>query len=132
MKKPKKTKEATKDQMLAWFEIPALNLERAISFYSAVLNISFETINTSSHSMAFFPKDSGVGGAIVFGDGCVPSSAGSLLYLNAGSNLEQTLKRVLEVGGQVVMDKTLLGDDVGHFSLILDTEGNRIALFTRD
>jgi predicted enzyme related to lactoylglutathione lyase len=55
-----------------------------------------------------------------------------LLYLNAGSNLEQTLERVLEVGGQVVMDKTLLGDDVGHFSLILDTEGNRIALFTRD
>ena len=128
----KKNKKKEKHDMFAWFEIPVLNLERAVSFYSTVFDIKFETINTLSHSMAYFPKDSGIGGALVVGDGCVPSHSGSLLYLNVTIDLEDALKKVVSVGGHVIMGKTLLGDDVGHYSLVLDSEGNRIALFTKN
>ncbi len=130
--KKSKSKSKSKAEMLAWFEIPVLNLERAIAFYSAVFNVKFETITTLSHSMPYFPQDSGVGGALVYGDGCVPSQSGSLLYLNVKMDLEAALKIVVNVGGQVIMGKTLLGDDVGHYSLVLDSEGNRISLFTKN
>jgi hypothetical protein len=132
MKNSKKSKKNTKAEMVAWFEIPVLNLDRATAFYSEIFNIKFEIINTVSHSMAYFPLDSGVGGALVYGDGCVPSQSGSLLYLNVQSDLDEVLTKILGVGGQVIMGKTLLGDDVGHYSLILDSEGNRIALFTKN
>lgn len=129
-KKTKKNK--TKSEMLAWFEIPVLNLERAIAFYSSVFSTSFETVTTATHAMAFFPSDTGIGGALVYGDGCIPSQTGSLLYLNVQVDLEQSLEKVVTVGGHVVMGKTLLGDDVGHYALVLDSEGNRIALFTKN
>lgn len=132
MKNAKKNKEKSRNDMLAWFEIPVLNLERAISFYSIVLDVKFETIETQAHTMAFFPKEMGVGGALILGDGCVPSQSGSLLYLNVQEDLDLKLDKVVEIGGQVVMGKTLLGDDIGHYSLILDSEGNRIALFTNN
>lgn len=132
MKKVKRNKKNTTPDLLTWFEIPVLNLERSMLFYSAIFDIEFETILTQNHSMAFFPKESGVGGALVLGDGCLPSSTGSLLYLNVQGNLENVLVKVIEVGGQILMGKTLLGDDVGHYSLVLDSEGNRIALFTKD
>lgn len=128
-KSVKKTKIA-KTELLSWYEIPVANLDRAVGFYSHIFNVSFETVTTAGHSMAFFPKDSGVGGALVYGDGCVPSQSGSLLYLNVQEDLELALEKVVGQGGQVIMGKTLLGDDVGHYSLILDSEGNRIALFT--
>ena len=132
MKNNKKSKKITKAEMVAWFEIPVLNLDRAIAFYSAIFNIKFEIITTVSHSMAYFPQDSGVGGALVFGDGCIPSQSGSLLYLNVQSDLDEALTKIVGVGGQIIMGKTLLGNDVGHYSLILDSEGNRIALFTKN
>jgi predicted enzyme related to lactoylglutathione lyase len=132
MKNNKKSKKNTKAEMVAWFEIPVLNLDRAIAFYSAIFNIKFEIITTVSHSMAYFPQDSGVGGALVYGDGCIPSQSGSLLYLNVQSDLDDALTKIIGVGGQIIMGKTLLGNDVGHYSLILDSEGNRIALFTKN
>ena len=132
MKHTKKTKKKLTSNMLAWFEIPVLNLERATSFYSAIFNVKFETMDTGTHSMAFFPKETGVGGALVFGNGCVPTQSGSLLYLNVQDELEISLGNVVKSGGQIVMGKTLLGDDIGHYSLILDSEGNRIALFTKN
>jgi predicted enzyme related to lactoylglutathione lyase len=128
MKNEKKTKSKSKTEMVAWFEIPVLSLERATDFYSAIFNIKFETISTPTHSMAYFPKDSGVGGALVYGDGCIPSPSGSLLYLNVKDELDETLSKVVSSGGEVIMGKTLLGDDIGHYSLVLDSEGNRIAL----
>jgi hypothetical protein len=127
-----KTNRELNSKLVAWFEIPVLNLERAINFYSEIFNIKFETITTVNHSMAFFPKDSGVGGALVYGDGCIPSQSGSLLYLNIQNDLEEALSRIASVGGQVIMGKTLLGDDVGHYSLVLDSEGNRVSLFTNN
>lgn len=132
MKGTKKTSKKSKNQMLAWFEIPVLDLERAKKFYSTIFNIDFETISTVTHSMAFFPKETGIGGALVYGDGCIPSQSGSLLYLNVNKELDKALEKVVAVGGHVIMGITLLGDDVGHYSLVLDSEGNRIALFTKN
>lgn len=41
------------------------------------------------------------------------------------------LERVQQAGGRVVMGRTLIGGDAGSFALIIDTEGNRLALHER-
>ena len=77
--------------------------------------------------MGFFPAD-GVGGAIVKGRDYEPSSKGSLVYLNAGKDLNAVLSKVEKAGGKVLLGKTLIAEDIGYFALFKDTEGNKLAL----
>lgn len=117
---------------VSWFEIPALNLIRAVDFYNFIYGIEMETIETGGYSMAIFPADNGIGGAIVVGEGSKPSETGTLVYLNAGSDLAPVLGRVEKAGGRIVMDKTLITEEDGYFALFIDTEGNKLALHSRN
>ena len=138
-KKPRKTRSkpllqtqsAPQDDFLTWFELPTLNLDRAIHFYSQLFNLHMETTATAYHAMAIFPAEKGIRGALVYGEGCVPSQTGALLYLDAGSDLPAALTKVPELGGQVLMGQTLISESIGSYALILDSEGNRVALFSR-
>jgi predicted enzyme related to lactoylglutathione lyase len=129
--KPKTKKTQKKEEFLSWYEIPATNLERAVSFYSSIFNIEFETTHTGVHTMAFFPAELGVGGALVFGDGCIPSQTGSLVYLNAGPSLDEPLSKIQSSGGQILMGKTFISNEAGFYALVLDSEGNRLALCSK-
>lgn len=117
--------------LLSWYEIPAADLNRAVNFYSSLFNIQFEVLNTENHTMAIFPETSGIGGALVYGDGCVPSQTGPLLYLNTKENLDEMLSKVQLAGGQTLMGRTFIGEDNGYYALILDSEGNRLALTSK-
>ncbi len=116
---------------VTWFEIPAYNMYRAKAFYDHVYGLTMDTAQIGDFSMAYFPTVSGVGGAVVQGPGCLPNDTGALLYLNAAAGLEAMLERVEQAGGRVVMGRTLIGEDAGWFALIIDTEGNRLALHER-
>jgi predicted enzyme related to lactoylglutathione lyase len=116
---------------VSWFEIPALNLERAVSFYNHIYGIDMETMEMNNYATAFFPADKGIGGAVVQCPGCVPSEAGTLVYLNAGKDLNEVLTKVEEGGGRVVMGKTLINSDSGYFAIFIDTEGNKLALHSK-
>ena len=129
--KGKKKKQPVSGDLLSWYEIPAADLDRAVNFYSSLFNIKFETIQTTHHTMAFFPETSGIGGALVHGDGCVPSQTGPLLYLNAKEELDEMLGKVQRAGGQTLMGKTSIGEELGFYALVLDSEGNRLALTSR-
>ncbi len=118
---------ALKDYV-TWFEIPAYDMLRAKAFYDHVYGVKMETSHVGEFAMAFFPTDSGIGGAVVQGPGCLPNDTGALLYLNAGADLELLLGRVSEAGGRVVMGRTLISENAGWFALFIDTEGNRLAL----
>jgi hypothetical protein len=117
--------------IVSWFEVPVANLDRAMNFYSNVFEYTFETLNTPLHAMAFFNVHSGVGGALVYGDGCIPSHTGTLLYFNAIGGIDLSLERVIANGGQILMGKTLINEEVGFYSLVLDSEGNRLALCSK-
>ena len=89
------------------------------------------TVELNGFAMGFFPAESGIGGAIVTGVGCVPSEVGPLIYLNGGEDLNNVLSKVNEAGGRVVMEKTFLGESAGYFALFIDSEGNRLALHSK-
>lgn len=113
---------------ISWFEIPVYDIHRAAAFYNSIYGIEMEMQVGDDFAMAYFPADEGVGGALIAGPGCYPSDTGSLIYLNAGNDLEGVLGRVELAGGRVIMAKTHINDASGNFALFIDSEGNRLAL----
>lgn len=124
----KKNQPSKSRDFVSWFEIPTVNFRQVVTFYNHIFNIEMETSTTASHTMAFFPAEGGIGGAIVSGPGSMPSENGPLIYLNGGKDLNDMLSKVEEAGGRVIMTKTLISKEMGYYALFLDSEGNRLAL----
>lgn len=112
-----------------WFEIPATNFDRAVKFYSNILDIQMQTTLMGESNMGFFPGEQGsVGGAVVQGEGYEPCEKGTLVFLNGGEDLDNVLSKIEGAGGKVILPKTQITPEYGFFALFLDTEGNRMAL----
>lgn len=121
-------KAAPPKEYVNWFEVPAYDIVRAKGFYEHLYGIAMETAHAGDYAMAYFPAQGGAGGAVVQGPGCIPTDCGTLVYLNAGDDLDGMLGRVEEAGGRVVMGRTLISESAGSFALFVDSEGNRLAL----
>lgn len=128
MKRPKIDEIKIKGSFISWFEIPAVNFERAVNFYNTIYQMKMETNTMNGYSMAFFPTDDDIGGAIIAGEGASPCDKGLLIYLNGGNDLDLVLNRVEPAGGRVLMPKKKINDDAGYFALFFDSEGNKMAL----
>ncbi len=114
---------------LNWFEIPVENFDRAKTFYGTILASDIHEESMGDFKMGFLPMGKeGVGGAIVQGDGCVPSNSGTMVYLNGGEDLGTILSKVESAGGSIVSPKTLITEEIGYMAVFNDTEGNRVAL----
>ena len=116
---------------LNWFEIPATDIERAARFYQQIFQVEMVPGpgGQSGFSMSMFPDDGGggVGGALVVGEGYVPSASGAVVYLNCNPSLDPVLARVEAAGGQVILPRTDIGEN-GFYAFIIDSEGNRVGL----
>ena len=118
---------------ISWFEIPAINLERAQKFYETIFDISLIPMDLPNIKMRMFPIDdmiTGVGGAIVDSAGFHKPSAtdGPLIYLNANPDVQAVLDKVKGAGGIVLVPKTEISPDYGYMAVLIDSEGHRIAL----
>ncbi len=110
-----------------WFEIPVINFHRARVFYENLFQMAMEINDFGTFKMGVFPHKE-VGCAICQGSGYRPSEDGVVVYLNANPDLSDVLERVVESGGKIVKEKTMISSEHGHMALIIDTEGNRVAL----
>ncbi|MBM3689693.1 MAG: VOC family protein [Actinobacteria bacterium] len=111
---------------VVWFEIPVLDLARAVEFYEAVLGVTLERRVIDGHEMAVFLEPEGAVGALAHGESYVPSLDGSRVYF-AVPDVADTLGRAVAAGGQVLYPVTEVepGVRVAEFA---DCEGNRIAI----
>lgn len=113
---------------VVWLDIPVNDLERAIGFYSAVLNCEVKREAVEDKEIAVLPCDEGCAGACLFHrEGEKPSATGPLFYLNAQGRLDEAVKAVEDNGGKVLKPKHPLGP-YGFSAVVLDSEGNRFAL----
>jgi len=122
---------------VGWFEIPVLDMERAIGFYESVFDIKLDRNRMGPLDMAWFPGvegGTGATGSLVYEEDMYkPSMDGVLIYFTAVSgDVANELAKVEEAGGQVLMPKTLISDDIGYMGVFVDSEGNRIALHSRE
>ncbi|MGB5667600.1 MAG: VOC family protein [Maribacter sp.] len=128
----KKKKQVTNKDYVSWFEIPAIDFQQAVNFYNHIFGITMEQNITEVSAMAFFPVTTGIGGSVIAGQGYEPSDCGPLIYLNAGKDLNNVLNKVEEAGGRVVMAKTLISEEMGYFAIFIDSQGNKLALYSKN
>jgi uncharacterized protein len=115
---------------IVWCDIPAKNLDRAIKFYSAVLGEKVEKQAHSGMEFAAFTHENGVGGCLFAGAEAQPSAQGPLIYLNCQGRLDEAAAAVGANGGKIQQPKHQIGP-YGFRVVVLDSEGNRIALHSR-
>ena len=126
-----------KNNVVGWFEIPVTNMERAMAFYEKVFDFNMDRNTMGPLDMAWFPwvtDGLGSGGSLVhYPASYKPTSDGTLVYFTAHSgDLANELSRVEAAGGKVLQGKKQISPEYGYMALILDTEGNRIALHSRE
>jgi predicted enzyme related to lactoylglutathione lyase len=125
-----------KKNPVGWFEIPVTDMERSIRFYNQVFDYDLEETLMGPLKMAWFPWDQEEPGApgslVLHEDFYKPSKSHGVLIYFSCEDVADTLKKVKKAGGTILVEKRLIADDVGYMGLFLDSEGNRIALHSRN
>lgn len=114
-----------------WVDIPVHDLARALRFYSAVFGREVTQQDAGGFQFGLLPHgDNDVAGCLyVSPDDNAPSRTGPLLYLNVAGRMDAAVQAVTQFGGQVLQAPHPIGPH-GTRAMVLDSEGNRVALHT--
>ncbi len=121
---------------VGWFEIPTIDIERAMKFYETVFHTKLTRKPMGPLDMAFFPMEGdfpGAKGALVRHEQWYkPTCDGVLIYFTTPTgSLDKDLEAIEKAGGHIAVPKKLIASDVGSIAVFIDTEGNRIAIHSR-
>lgn len=115
-----------------WIDIPVLDLDRAINFYATVLDQNVQKISEPGFEFGLLPHtDNNVSGCLCVMDDRKPSLQGPLVYLNVEGKLDQAVAATEKAGGKVLKAAEQIGP-YGHRAVIVDTEGNGVALYSKE
>jgi hypothetical protein len=113
---------------IVWYDIPAVDLERAARFYSAVLGVEVAIDRETKPPLAWMPAvDGRPMGCICVVPGFKPSADGVMIYLDVNGRLPAAVAAVRANGGTVQADIHSIAPH-GFRAEVLDSEGNCIAL----
>jgi uncharacterized protein len=114
---------------LCWVDIPVVDLDRAIGFYSAVLAATVSKQSGPGFEFGLLPhaNNNASGSLSAMEKNNRPSEHGPLIYLSVEGRLDDAARAVGANGGKVVQPKFQMGPH-GYRVVIVDSEGNRIAL----
>jgi len=115
-----------------WIDIPVIELDRAIPFYAAVLDEPVEKITEHGFEFGLLPHaEENVSGCLCVMEDRKPSKEGPQVYLNVEGRLPEAVEAARNSGGTLLKSIEKIGP-YGHRALILDTEGNAIALYSKE
>lgn len=113
---------------IVWFDLPTINLDRAMEFYAAVLDCSVTKEQSKDGSISVLShKDGEIAGCLFQNKDYPPSENGVLLYFNVDGRLKNAVTQAVTLGGSIVQDIHAISP-YGYRAIIIDSEGNRIAL----
>jgi uncharacterized protein len=119
------------NHQIVWCDIPVKDLDRSVKFYSAVLTAKVEKQSFGGMNFALLPHcDSSVSGCLVHSTEVSPSAQGLLVYFNCDGRLDDAIAVVETNGGKILQPKHQIGP-YGFRAIVLDSEGNRIALHSK-
>ncbi len=117
--------------LVLWLDIPVANLDRALTFYQALLNCDARDHrpNTSNASFQFSAQGSGLSLIEISDHSVNPTSITP--YLNCQKRLAHATSQVTLHGGRILEDIHSM-EPFGKRAVIEDSEGNRIALHSAE
>ncbi|MBB5410767.1 MULTISPECIES: VOC family protein [unclassified Paraburkholderia] len=119
-------------KLVAWFEIPSVDFDRAVRFYEAALDAPLNRQEIGGQPIAVFSyEEPATGGAIVHNPSMTPGVDGITVYLNALPTVDAALARIERAGGKTDGPVIKLPQDIGYIAFFTDTEGNRLGLHSR-
>ena len=117
---------------VGWFEIPATDINRAKQFYESMLNIEMQLVDLGDLKMCWFPSSMasyGSSGALVQQtDNYKPSADGGVVIYLSCDDVNISLNKAKEMNASIIQDKKQISPEHGFMGLLIDSEGNRIAL----
>lgn len=138
-------------KLICWFEIPVKNMQRAVHFYENVFDVGFDMQIFGGIPHAVFVNKRGqdfdVTGALRDVSDSQEKIFGSVIFFDVNTiGMDVVLRRTEEYGGKILMPKTLLKNKLedgrwtiaktyidrqsGYVAYIMDTEGNKIGLYS--
>ena len=117
----------SKHNRAVWFDIPVAELDRAAAFYRAVLGVDVRKEKFEGGAFCFIAHDEGNGGCLIEAPDAVSPTGGILVYLNVDGRIRDAIAQVQKRGGTVKEPIHSIGPH-GFRAVVLDSEGNRIAL----
>lgn len=120
------------NNLVVWCEIPVTDMARAKAFYAEVLDVSFTDEHIDEMHMAMFVADpKAVSGALIKSNHYEPSARATVIYFDGGPDLSPALARAEAYGSKVIWPKTPIQEGQGgYFAQFMDSEGNRIGLYS--
>jgi len=118
-----------------WFEIPASDMDRARTFYEKIFDIEMQPLPVPEFEMVAFPMEMGNGkvhGALIKHEMYTPSANGVTIYLNADPDIQTVVDRIEQAGGNIVIPRTQISEEMGYMAFFMDSEGNRMALHAQN
>lgn len=116
------------DRSIVWVDIPTVDLDRACRFYSAMMGTTIARQEVPGMSLAVLPHEGEHVGACLYQRADLPpGDKGPLVYLSCEGRLDAAEAAVVPGGGKVLQPKHSIGP-YGFRAVVLDSEGNRIAL----
>ena len=113
---------------IVWVDLPVLNLDRAISFYSGLLANQVSKESYGDFEFAVLSHQENESGAcLVPGEAEDIITRGPLIYFNVDGRIEQAVEFARNNHGTVIEEVNVMGEH-GSRAIIKDSEGNRVAL----
>lgn len=115
-------------EMMIWFKIPTLNIERAQEFYESVFEIELISSDDSTQKRRIFKDRNGdhIGELIQCESHKVSDVDGLIVYFTAEQDMETYIKRIEYLGGKITKN---VQDDSNSIEF-RDTEGNILGIQT--
>lgn len=117
---------------VCWFELYVQDMARARSFYEGVFDVKLERMNSPGIEMwafAWQADKGGAGGALVYVPEVASGGNSTLVYFECDDCAVEE-SRVRTFGGQIHRAKLPIGEH-GFISLVIDTEGNMVGLYSQ-
>jgi len=116
------------NNQIVWVDMPVADLDRAIAFYSAVLAGEIKKESFEHFQFGLLPHaGTSVSGCLVLSPKEHISDKGPLIYFNVEGRLDDALAQAKSFEVAIIEDKFKMGEH-GYRAVILDSEGNKIAL----
>ncbi len=122
-----------KSNPVGWFEIPVTDMDRAKAFYEKAFEMQIQVVDLGGTLMGWFPNIGdviGATGSLIKQESYIPSHEGTLVYFSS-ADVQIELNRIETAGGKILQGKTQISPEHGYMAVFEDTEGNRVALHSR-